>query len=104
MKNGGACWVFSPVLVQAPEECPSVFSFKSKGFEKCFRSFYVETFFKFFDGDGAAAILLGKKKTLKKLVNHGFQHKIFGLQLALWGTFGENTTPINIVGEKRTQT
>jgi len=54
--------VVAPVLVQAPEECPSVFSFKSKGFEKCFRSFYVETFFKFFDGDGAAAILLGKKK------------------------------------------
>ena len=57
---------FSPVLVQASEECPSVFSFKSKGFEKCFRSFYVETFFKFFDGDGAAAILLGKKKNIKK--------------------------------------
>ena len=45
------------VLVQTPKKCPSIFSFESKGFEKCFRSFYMETFFKFFDGDGAAAIL-----------------------------------------------
>ena len=92
--------VVAPVLVQAPEECPSVFSFKSKGFEKCFRSFYVETFFKFFDGDGAAAILLGKKKFL---VNHCFQHNMFSCYNTLLG-FGENTTPINIVGKKQTQT